>query len=144
MKHSITILAFAVILGLFSSSFTVNKSVTFSNDKIKTSLSVVSGDYVVGYFYDSKSDQTQSVTGYSFTFESDGSIYIVHGGAVAYPGQYTSDNNIMSLNFVQSELSAMNGTYTIVSNDVNGVKLVDGDKQLIFVPNTNPHPADNQ
>ena len=62
----------------------------------------------------------------------------------AYPGQYTNSGNMMSLSFMQNELSTMSGNYTIVSNDSNGIKLADGDKQLIFIPNNNTHPVDTQ
>ena len=146
MKHKITLLATVLFTALLSSAFTVKN--LQSNTLITTSpvvKSVVGGDWIISTYYDGKTDQTATVSAYSFTFNGDGSIAIFHGGAFGAPGQYSNNGTIMSLYFNQDDLSQLNGDWKIVSQNDNAIQLMQGSRELDFVKNPNAgNPSDLQ
>lgn len=81
--------ALTIVIVAFSSCITDNDSVS----KIEqVENNVQAGDWKISYFNDSGVDETSNFSGYSFTFQTDGSL-IAHNVSNTYTGTWSITNS---------------------------------------------------
>ena len=137
MKHKLSLLGVLLFTAYLSSAFTVKNIDQVAVTKEASIHLQMGGNWNIGYYFDGKTDQTESFSAYTFDFNGDGSISIFHGGTVGYPGQYETSGSTMNLMFNQEELSPLNGSWDIIVYNDSQLKLQRGESQLVFAKNGN-------
>ena len=137
MKHKLSLLGVLLFTAYLSSAFTVKNIDQGSVTKEAAVLLQMGGNWNIGYYFDGKTDQTESISAYSFDFNGDGSISVFHGGAIGNPGQYVTSGSTMYLMFNQDDLAPLNGNWDIIINNESQLKLTRSESQLVFIKNGN-------
>ncbi len=88
---------------------------------------IINGTWAVSKYIDSGSDETSDFYGYTFNFNSDGSIVAINNSTTIGSWSEYNDDDHTELNilFSQSPLDELNDDWHVISSDNSKIELED-------------------